>query len=185
MIVDRAGDEIEGDGGAGDLGVVDLTGRFGIFGAGEAEVHTGHRTGALGRELGIPCGAWQDNASFVGLARRAPLAQSAERFHGKEKVDSSILSGGSVPEGLSPDRPPCRRSSAGQSTRLIIEWSSVQVRPPTPIGTSVPTRCKMQEIRTNRTTKFALPKSDVQIQHVLIQAMATKGTRRNHGTREV
>ena len=26
----------------------------------------------------------------------APLAQSAERFHGKEKVDSSILSGGSV-----------------------------------------------------------------------------------------
>ena len=25
----------------------------------------------------------------------APLAQSAERFHGKEKVDSSILSGGS------------------------------------------------------------------------------------------
>ncbi len=27
--------------------------------------------------------------------RYAPLAQSAERFHGKEKVDSSILSGGS------------------------------------------------------------------------------------------
>ena len=26
----------------------------------------------------------------------APLAQSAERFHGKEKVDSSILSGGSI-----------------------------------------------------------------------------------------
>ena len=27
---------------------------------------------------------------------RAPLAQSAERFHGKEKVESSILSGGST-----------------------------------------------------------------------------------------
>ena len=27
---------------------------------------------------------------------RAPLAQSVERFHGKEKVDSSILSGGSA-----------------------------------------------------------------------------------------
>ena len=30
------------------------------------------------------------------LCRHAPLAQSAERFHGKEKVDSSILSGGSI-----------------------------------------------------------------------------------------
>jgi hypothetical protein len=27
----------------------------------------------------------------------APLAQSVERLHGKEKVDSSILSGSSVP----------------------------------------------------------------------------------------
>jgi hypothetical protein len=49
----------------------------------------------------------------VGHARRAPLAQSAERFHGKEKVDSSILSGGSQPDGLPPSRPICRRSSDG------------------------------------------------------------------------
>ena len=35
-----------------------------------------------------------------GLARgRAPLAQSAERFHGKEKVVSSILTGGSTVGG--------------------------------------------------------------------------------------
>ncbi|GEM_PF-6600791 len=37
---------------------------------------------------------------FVGncspIEACAPLAQSAERFHGKEKVDGSIPSGGSV-----------------------------------------------------------------------------------------
>ena len=46
--------------------------------------------------------------SVVARARRlAPLAQSAERFHGKEKVVSSILTGGSqiskrVAQGESP-----------------------------------------------------------------------------------
>lgn len=49
---------------------------------------------------------------------QAPLAQSAERLHGKEKVDSSILSGGSG-----------RRSSVGKSARLIIGRSTVQVCP--------------------------------------------------------
>ncbi len=35
-------------------------------------------------------------ADFAALlVSRASLAQSAERFHGKEKVESSILSGGS------------------------------------------------------------------------------------------
>ena len=33
---------------------------------------------------------------FSKLRSCAPLAQSAERFHGKEKVDGSIPSGGSV-----------------------------------------------------------------------------------------
>ena len=59
-------------------------------------------------------------ASFGGgrLGGHAPLAQSAERLHGKEKVDSSILSGGSG-----------RRSSAGESARLIIERSTVRICP--------------------------------------------------------
>ena len=69
-----------------------------------------------GRELGIPCGACQDDASFVGLARRAPLAQSAERFHGKEKVDSSILSGGSVPGG---PRPTVQHVGVAQLVRAL------------------------------------------------------------------
>ena len=43
--------------------------------------------------VGDLAGPWQT----FGRSRRsrAPLAQSVERFHGKEKVDSSILSGGS------------------------------------------------------------------------------------------
>gem|GEM_PF-1663044 len=55
--------------------------------------------------MGILSRMWQHDRFLVGLARRAPLAQSAERFHGKEKVDSSILSGGSAPEGLHPAGP--------------------------------------------------------------------------------
>ncbi len=44
--------------------------------------------------VGDLAGPWQT----FGRSRRsrAPLAQSVERFHGKEKVDSSILSGGST-----------------------------------------------------------------------------------------
>ena len=37
----------------------------------------------------------------IGPGRPAPLAQSAERFHGKEKVVSSILTGGSLDAGVS------------------------------------------------------------------------------------
>src|SRR3954454_8721402 len=55
----------------------------------------------------------------------APLAQSAERFHGKEKVVSSILTGGSQARSR-------RRSSVGQSTRLIIELSWDRSPPPLP-----------------------------------------------------
>lgn len=65
----------------------------------------------------------------------ASLAQSAERFHGKEKVESSILSGGSgLPCALtgSPGNFLGRRSSVGKSARLIIERSPVRVWPPLP-----------------------------------------------------
>ena len=55
--------------------------------------------------------------------RGAPLAQSVEHSHGKAGVVSSILTGGS----------PWRRSSVGQSTRLIIVLSRVRVPPPLPI----------------------------------------------------
>ena len=43
-------------------------------------------------------------------SRFAPLAQSAERFHGKEKVDSSILSGGSSTASIRVHEGPSRRS---------------------------------------------------------------------------
>src|SRR5699024_6852289 len=39
---------------------------------------------------------FRESAKAHSQRSEAPLAQSAERFHGKEKVDSSILSGGSV-----------------------------------------------------------------------------------------
>ena len=49
------------------------------------------RGGALSRDLGSPAG----RARVTWRPASAPLAQSAERFHGKEKVVSSILTGGS------------------------------------------------------------------------------------------
>src|SRR5687768_5093833 len=57
----------------------------------------------------------------------ASLAQSAERFHGKEEVVGSIPTGGSQASTW-------RRSSVGQSTRLIIELSPVRTRAPLPIA---------------------------------------------------
>ena len=45
--------------------------------------------------------------------RPAPLAQSAERFHGKEEVVSSILTGGSVPSRPFGPRVGPDHSSAG------------------------------------------------------------------------
>ena len=60
-----------------------------------------------------------------GRDRHASLAQSAERFHGKEEVVGSIPTGGSQARSW-------RRSSVGQSTRLIIELSPVRTRSPLP-----------------------------------------------------
>src|SRR5699024_11161408 len=65
--------------------------------------------------------------SFAVLGH-ASLAQSAERFHGKEEVVGSIPTGGSPAIFW-------RRSSVGQSTRLIIERSPVRVRSPLPKST--------------------------------------------------
>ena len=64
----------------------------------------------------------------------APIAQSAERLHGKEKVYGSIPYWGSG-VGVSPGpggghRFRRRGSSGGQSTRLIIVVSRVRVPPP-------------------------------------------------------
>jgi RNA polymerase sigma-70 factor (ECF subfamily) len=56
----------------------------------------------------------------------APLAQSAERLHGKEEVESSILSGSSPVRLVDMAR---RRSSVGESARLIIERSTVRICP--------------------------------------------------------
>ena len=75
-------------------------------------------------------------------ASRAPLAQSVERFHGKEEVFGSNPEGGSPPafgERMEnwPANSPAglwagwrRRSSVGESARLIIERSAVRVCPP-------------------------------------------------------
>ncbi len=56
----------------------------------------------IGAELGRILAPWHSCCPVPGALRaeHAPLAQSAERFHGKEKVDSSILSGGSPPVWL-------------------------------------------------------------------------------------
>ena len=87
-------------------GVRRLAGRRGArpFRPGALDRGTGCRGRAAGgrladrraSELGPGGGPWHDGRSVAaGWQRGAPLAQSAERFHGKEKVDSSILSGGS------------------------------------------------------------------------------------------
>ena len=60
----------------------------------------------------------------------APLAQPEERFHGKEKVVSSSLTGSSPSLWRNRRQAAGRRSSVGKSARLIIERSPVQVWPP-------------------------------------------------------
>src|SRR6056297_164886 len=67
-----------------------------------------------------------------GTSEYALLAQSAEHSHGKAGVVGSIPTEGSTKWSGSPDREPNprRRSSVGQSIRLIIGRSSVQVRSP-------------------------------------------------------
>src|SRR6056297_4307924 len=69
-----------------------------------------------------------------GTSEYALLAQSAEHSHGKAGVVGSISTEGSTKWSGSPDREPnpWRRSSVGQSIRLIIGRSSVQVRSPLP-----------------------------------------------------
>ena len=68
----------------------------------------------------------------------APIAHSAERLHGKEKVYGSIPYWGSEYGPISAvgsDRAG-RGSSAWQSKRLIIAVSRVQVPPPLPTATN-------------------------------------------------
>ena len=77
-------------------------------------------------------------ASFSPLWPRleqAPLAQSAERLHGKEKVVSSILTGA---RRFDSPAEPWRRSSVGESARLIIERSTVRICPSLPPETVRP-----------------------------------------------
>jgi hypothetical protein len=64
--------------------------------------------------------------------RDALLAQSAEHSHGKAGVVGSIPTEGSTKWSGRPGREqrPWQRSSVGQSIRLIIGRSSVQVRSP-------------------------------------------------------
>ncbi len=83
--------------------------------------------------------AWTDSRNAVAAVyphtSLAPIAQSVERLHGKEKVYGSIpywgsgvgASSGRVRWGSRARR---RGSSGGQSTRLIIVVSRVRVPPP-------------------------------------------------------
>ena len=72
--------------------------------AGRWPVGTG---GAVRRMVVGPAlpGGYSRGSSRRQRAVRAPLAQSAERFHGKEKVVSSILTGGSSAQSSEGDRP--------------------------------------------------------------------------------
>ena len=106
-------------------------------------------SGCSGRETGSV------SRTCLGLwPRHAPLAQLAERLHGKEEVSGSNPEGGSETgrrpvaiRGPQSAIRPCgrieadngerkadsrrrRRSSVGKSARLIIERSAVQVCPP-------------------------------------------------------
>ena len=93
------------------------------------------------RERARPWSAGSRRAAMLArrsaaLPRTALLAQSAEHSHGKEGVVGSIPTEGS-PTGRGTCRrgQPRRRSSVGQSTRLIIGRSSVRARPPLPSST--------------------------------------------------
>ena len=46
-------------------------------------------------EVGTQPTSWHHGQVAIRKLRSAPLAQSVERLHGKEKVESSILSGSS------------------------------------------------------------------------------------------
>ncbi len=72
----------------------------------------------------------QSDSDLPRIRLVAPIAQSAERLHGKEKVKGSIPFRGS---GRGFFRFRRRGSSAGQSARLIIVRSRVRAPPPLPI----------------------------------------------------
>ena len=56
------------------------------------------RAGPVGERVGESAWIVASLTPVPGVSlAHAPLAQSAERFHGKEEVDSSILSGSSLP----------------------------------------------------------------------------------------
>ena len=71
----------------------------------------------------------QRGSDLLRIPLVAPIAQSAERLHGKEKVKGSIPFRGS---GRGFFRFRRRGSSAGQSARLIIVRSRVRAPPPLP-----------------------------------------------------
>jgi hypothetical protein len=56
----------------------------------------------------------------IGPGWPAPLAQSAERFHGKEKVVSSILTGGSLDVGASAGRRAATAPPVVQGCRALV-----------------------------------------------------------------
>lgn len=60
------------------------------------------------------CNLLEAAASRDAHGGRAPLAQSAERFHGKEKVDGSIPSGGSLDCGAAVVRDTRHRGGVAQ-----------------------------------------------------------------------
>ena len=94
----------------------------------------------FGRSRRVPSSRGYRQRSVFQTAnsgRRAadrPCSSVAEHLHGKEGVAGSIPAEGSTKRSGSPGREPnpWRRSSVGQSIRLIIGRSSVQVRSPLP-----------------------------------------------------
>ena len=81
LLVEGAGHEVEGDGRLGDLDVVDRPDRLGVAPLGQPhrEAHDGGRY----RE------GFGPRKPLLSLNGSAPLAQSAEHFHGKEGVYGS------------------------------------------------------------------------------------------------
>ena len=165
LVLPRAGHEVEGGRRVVDLVVVDLPDRLGVglHGHPDARRAAGIRRGRTcrgalrHRRRRLPAApgagsAWSagSRGRYAGPSVRGPaapalLAQSAEHSHGKAGVVGSIPTEGST-NPVAPDawgvRPrkvtqpsPGRRSSVGQSIRLIIGRSSVRSRSPLPSST--------------------------------------------------
>src|SRR5699024_4256999 len=86
----------------------------------------------------------------------APIAQSAERLHGKEKVKGSIPYRGSTPAELHQElrgHRSRRRSTVGEVERLIIVRSRVRVPPPLPhTGRVRPAKTNYNRVRSAPTS---------------------------------